>query len=148
MKFFTNLFSSAKSTITSTVVRSVVSSKLNEVESKLKKGEGILEWIFGKVFSLYGSATNKGTVGTTKVVTENKENVTDLITENYETVTKIITLVKSLDTQLNRDLVKNIITSTIDTIKTIDTEMQQEFEETEDEITEKVKMFETIWNNK
>lgn len=144
MKFFKTLFADIKTT----AVKTVVESKLNKIESQLKDGEELLNFIFSKVFGLYSSTCHKLVAGTTKIVSDNKGNLTDLISENYDTINKIVQLAKSLDTQRNRELVKAIAKSTVNTLKDINSEMEKEFETMEENITEKCKAFDEIWEIK
>ncbi len=144
MGIFKNFFSNVKTNI----VRSIVESKLNKIEDQLKRGEAPLSSIISKIFNLYADAYNKIISKTTKVVSNNKNDITDIITENYETINKIVELTTSLNTERNRQLAKSIINSVVETLKSVNNEMQDDFEKSVDTVNDSVCKLKDIWEIK
>jgi len=97
-------FKSIKSNITTAVIK----TKLNDFFRKTEKTEPAIQCILKDAVRLVSKGYSSIISATFAGITKSKEPVTNLVTENYNTVSEIIRLCESLNTERNRNLLKDI----------------------------------------
>jgi hypothetical protein len=145
MGFFSKTFSAIKTGVISTLV----SSKLDKTETKLRESIRPIKRIIYNISEIYKDLIDGTLTGSADIIKNNKSDVVSLVTENYETINKIIELAKSLDTERNRKLIGQIAKSIAETTKKVDDDMQSTFKECyEEPIMESATAVTKMWGLK
>lgn len=123
MNIFKKAINSMKTNLTSTIVRTVVSSKIDKLEKQMKESNDPINNVLDAVFGIYGTASKKIVRGVSEFITDNKDTIVSIVSENYDTLVEIKSRVESLNNPRNRELMIILTKSIIKLAKNVDAEM-------------------------